>query len=228
MGTVRGPIAIDGPAASGKSTVALALARQLAGCYISTGEMYRAVTWLALKAGVAPDDEQALEALLGRTQLDLKLGQEQARLLLAGAPLPADELRGPSVSEAVSHFAQQAFLRSWLVDRQRAASTTGLVIMEGRDIGTVVFPNAPHKFFITATAEARARRRLAQQGEVRSADLAAVAKAIEERDQMDSKRALAPLKQAPDAIRIDTTPLSVEEVVQAMTRQIAPSARACE
>lgn len=215
----RGPIAIDGPAASGKSTVARGLAQELSGCYISTGEMYRAVTWLAQSASVAPD-APSLGELLARTCLALEIDQEQARLLINGSPPPQTALRTPQVSEAVSHYAQQSCVRDWLIHHQREASNQGLVIMEGRDIGTVVFPDAPYKFFITATPEERARRRLAQSGEVSTADLATVAAAIAERDRMDSQRALAPLRQADDAVLVDTTTLSVPGVVLSLRQHI--------
>jgi cytidylate kinase len=220
---MRNQIAIDGPAASGKSTVAKRLASALGGYYINTGEMYRALTHLALKAGVDPEqDGDAVAAML--PDCDLVFARNEANeieLQLAGVALASQPLRSPQVAERVSYVARIPAVREWMVERQRMTESLGLIIMEGRDIGTVVFPHATHKFFVTASPEERARRRLGQSGEtVDGATLASVAADIAARDKMDSTRAVSPLKPAEDAVQVDTTGLDIDGVVDTICAHI--------
>jgi CMP/dCMP kinase len=220
MGT---QIAIDGPAASGKSTVAKRLATNLGGYYINTGEMYRALTHLVLQAGVDPEqNSDAVAAMLPACDLVFACNaDDEIELQLAGVTLPRKPLRSPQVAERVSYVARIPAVRQWMVERQRLTESLGLIIMEGRDIGTVVFPRATHKFFVTASPEERARRRLGQSGEtVDGATLASVAADIAARDKMDSTRAVSPLKPADDAILVDTTGLDIDGVVDTICAHI--------
>jgi cytidylate kinase len=214
---LRNVIAIDGPAASGKSTVAQKVADKFNGFYVSTGNMYRAITLflmqnkLDLNSHLPPEK---IDSLLRRLDLSFcKTDDGKLSMTINGATADA-AIRSPEVAKHVSRIAAMGNVRSWLIDRQRSLSKLGLVIMEGRDIGTVIFPDAKYKFFITASPEVRARRRLAQSGETpEGSTVASVAKEIAERDEMDSKRKIAPLKKADDAIFIDTSEMTVEEVV---------------
>jgi CMP/dCMP kinase len=212
----REQIAIDGPAASGKSTVARRVAADLHAVYLNTGALYRAVARAALEAGIDPAGEPGtMVGLLSGLRLEYRLEPGATIILmLNGRPVAEGELRTPEVAQGASDVARLPGVRQWLLDRQRAAADLGLVVMEGRDIGTVVFPHARHKFFITASPEERARRRLAQTGEVAAgATLASVAAEIARRDWNDANRAVAPLRAAEDAILIDTTTLTIDEVV---------------
>lgn len=210
-------VAIDGPAASGKSTVAKLLADQLKGYYINTGNMYRTLSWAALQQGIDPaKDPDALVALLdGWTLRYVKDENANLVLMFNGQPVSAEAIRAPEVAAIVSYVAKIPGVRAWLLDRQRECVDLGIVIMEGRDIGTVIFPDAEFKFFVTATPRERARRRLNQAGEVaEGATLDEVAAQIEERDRIDSTRAVAPLKPADDAIIIMTDGVSQEQVTE--------------
>lgn len=206
-------IAIDGPAASGKSTVARLIAHRLGIPYINTGNMYRAVTLYALQQQI-PLEQHAVAGLLHSLSLEyVKDNAGDFKIMINGIA-PGDKLRTPEVASAVSNIAAMPAVRTWLIERQRQFARNGRVVMEGRDIGTVIFPDAMHKFFITATPEERARRRLAQDGEnADGATIESVAKAIAERDRLDSNRATAPLRCAPDATLIDTTGKSIDNVV---------------
>ncbi|MFA4943723.1 MAG: (d)CMP kinase [Lentisphaeria bacterium] len=209
-------IAIDGPAASGKSTVARLVAARLGGIYVNTGDMYRAVTWVAQSAGIRPAEEPAgVAALLAGLDLHYGLRAGEPVLLLKGEPVPQAAIRAPAVAADVSHVAKIPAVREWLLGRQRETRRLGLVVMEGRDIGTVVFPDAPFKFFVTAAPEVRARRRLLQAGETADgATVASVAAEIAERDRLDSTRAVAPLRPAADAVVIDTDALTAAAVAE--------------
>lgn len=210
-------IAIDGPAASGKSTVARMLATRLDGFYVNTGDMYRTVAWICLQEGYDPDkDEAKIEAKLAETSLEYRAeGPGRLQLYLNGVPVPQTAIRAPEVAAIVSQAARLASVRNWMFERQRACRSLGLIIMEGRDIGTVILPDAQFKFFVTATPEERARRRLAQSGEVAAgATLAEVAAQIAERDRIDSTRPIAPLKPAEDARTIVTDGMTPEQVVE--------------
>lgn len=207
-------VAIDGPAAAGKSTVARLLAARIGGFYINTGDMYRTITWNALSHGVIPgEDAEGVAALLSGMDLHYRIIDGKPQLFLNGAPVPAAEIRSPKVSSQVSQTAAIPAVRTWMLDRQRECRELGIVVMEGRDIGTVIFPDAQFKFFVTASPMERARRRLAQPGEVPAgATLESVANDIAERDRIDSTRAVAPLRPAPEAIQILTDGISAEGV----------------
>lgn len=207
-------IAIDGPAASGKSTVARLVAARLGGFYINTGDMYRTVTRAALDAGLDPNAQpDAVVALLAGLDLRYRLVDGVPVLHLNGQPVPQESIRAPEVASQVSFVARIPGVRDWLRERQRETRALGIIVMEGRDIGTVILPDASHKFFVIASPMERARRRLAQAGEVTDgATLASVAAEIAERDRIDSTRAVAPLRPAEDAVHINTDDLTPDQV----------------
>lgn len=215
-------IAIDGPAASGKSTAARALAERLGGYYVNTGDMYRTVAWAALQAGIDPDtDPEAVVAKLPEWDLRLQAEGGVLQLILNDVPVQQAAIRAPEVAAVVSQVARIPEVRDWMLDRQRDCRHLGIIIMEGRDIGTVVLPDATCKFFITASPEERARRRLQQAGEVApGATLASVAADIAERDRIDSTRAVAPLKPADDAEIFVTDGMEKEEVAELLIAAI--------
>lgn len=210
---IQSVIAIDGPAGAGKSTVARTAARQLGYIYIDTGAMYRAMTLAVLRAGIAPDAEEAVARLAEQTQVTLSQGPEGNRVHLDGEDV-TEAIRAPETSAAVSHVAAIAGVRRRLLALQRELARSGGVVMDGRDIGTVVLPDADVKVFLTASVEERARRRWA---ELRTAGhdepLADIRANIEQRDTIDAGRAVAPLRQANDAVVIDTTHKTIAEAV---------------
>jgi CMP/dCMP kinase len=197
-------IAIDGPAGAGKSSVARALAERLGFTYLDSGAMYRCVALAALDAGVDPDGGEALGALAA----GLEIGFDGDRVVLGGRDVTA-AIREPRVTEAASRVSAHPAVRGAMVERQRALIFAGRYVAEGRDIGTVVSPGSPLKVFLTATPEERGRRRAAQTGE----DEAAVLAAQRERDERDETREHGALRAAEDAVEIDTTGLSLGEVV---------------
>lgn len=202
-------VAIDGPAGSGKSSVARAVAGRLGLVNLNTGATYRAVALVALREGVDLADGAALATLGRGTNLTAD------GVSYAGEPIPEDALRTPEVSAAASKVSAHPELREVLVERQRAAASdaraAGGAVVEGRDIGTVVLPEAELKVFLSASPEERARRRALQTG--REDELERISEAMQTRDRRDSEREASPLKSAPDAVVIDTTGLSLEEVV---------------
>lgn len=207
-------VAIDGPAGAGKSTVAKLLAAKMGFTYVNTGSLYRAVAWSLVNAGLP------IENVSGEFLSGLKLEYVDGVLLVNGVD-PGSELRTAEIAAAASLVSKQQAVRDALLPVQRDAAQKGWIVMEGRDIGTVIFPDANCKFFVTASLEARARRRLAQQGEVAAgATLENVMKDIAARDEQDSKRELAPLKAADDAVLIDTGDMTPDEVVSAMEQVI--------
>ncbi len=215
-------VAIDGPAASGKSTVAKLLAKRIGGYYINTGDMYRAIAWTALSRGADPvANPQSVVQLLPECNLHYRIVEGIPTLFLNGAVVPQGSIRSPEVSAIVSPVAAIPEVRTWMLDRQRECKTVGIVIMEGRDIGTVIFPQAKFKFFVTASPMERARRRLAQKGEVAAgATLESVAADIARRDQIDSTRPVAPLRPAVDAVTIMTDGITAEEVADLLATAI--------
>ncbi len=202
-------IAIDGPAASGKSTVAKLIAKELGYTFINTGAMYRAVTWYTLQQGVNPADTEAVKALLPTIPLSFGKDGSVSTVLCNGRTL-SDELTTQETNESVSTIAAIPEVRALLVEKQREYNTAEPVVMEGRDIGTVVFPNTPYKYFVTASEEVRAARRAAQ----------GLTDSIAERDRKDSARACAPLTQAADATLVDTSDLSIDQVVAKVVADI--------
>jgi len=202
-------IAIDGPAGSGKSTVARRLAERLSLEYLDTGAMYRAVTFAALRRGIDPAEADDVARLAAG--LDLEVGVD--KVLVDGVDATI-EIRGPEVTRAVSIVAANPAVRTELVRRQREwAGARGGGVIEGRDIGTVVFPDADLKVYLTAAADVRATRR---SNEVRDLDYEAVAADLARRDAIDQGRAASPLAQAQGALVVDTSDLSVDEIVDSL------------
>jgi cytidylate kinase len=205
-------IAIDGPAGSGKSTLARLLAARLGFAYLDTGAMYRAVAYLALREGVATDDGASLAALAREARIAFT---PDGRIVAAERDVSA-EIRRPVVSAAVSEVSAHAEVRAVLLDEQRRIGAAQDVVIEGRDIGTVVFPEARVKLFVTATPTVRAERRrkeLIAGGEHVDAD--ETLQAIVARDAYDSQRAVAPLRRAADAVELDTSSLGIDQVAEA-------------
>ena len=201
-------IAIDGPAGSGKSTIAKALAARLGVDYLDTGAMYRSVAFAALRDGIDPADEAAVAALAVRVSIDV-----DDKVLVDGEDATA-AIRGPAVSMAVSAVAQNPAVRAELVRRQRAwAGDRPGGVMEGRDIASVVLPDADVKVYLTASDDERARRRAGESGQPTAAEVAAD---LARRDQIDSSRAASPLVVADGAVVIDTTGHTIDEVVDAV------------
>lgn len=216
-------IAIDGPAASGKTTVARRVAERLNVLYLDTGAMYRALAYAALHTQTDLDNENALVRLCAQHRIRVTLDR-QAPLgfhIYAGErELSQSDLESPEVTAVVSTIAAHPRVREAMVDEQRRIAAGGPVVMAGRDIGTVVLPDAPVKIFLTASVQARVERRRAQLEEA-GVDVSAheLAKEIEERDRLDENRATSPLRKADDAIVIDSSDLSVDEVVDAICVQ---------
>lgn len=209
---------MDGPSGTGKSTVARRLAASLGAGYLDTGAMYRAVTLAVLRAGVDPADVTAVRRVAEAT--DLHVGTDPNRAIVhLGSEDVATEIRGQRVTLAVSAVSAVPKVRELLVARQRqiiseVRATVGGIVVEGRDIGTVVSPDAGLKVYLTASADARAARRTRQDSaEGRTATVDAVKADVERRDRLDSTRAASPLKQADDAIEVDTTELDIDGVV---------------
>lgn len=198
-------VAIDGPAGAGKSTVARALARRLGVQYLDTGAMYRAVTWAAIRDGVDLTDEVALGSLAESSTIDVTLDA----VIVDGGDV-THVIRGPEVTSGVSIVASQSRVRAEMRRRQRAwGEERGGGVIEGRDIGTVVFPDAVAKLFLTASPRIRAERRVSEAG----GDVDAVERSILERDRIDSSRVDSPLSESSDSIVIDTTDRTIDEVV---------------
>jgi len=203
-------IAIDGPSGAGKGTIARTLAQALHYRHIDTGAMYRAVGWKALHDGIALDDEPALAALAERSNIVVQGG----RASIDGHDV-TEAIRTPEIDKVASSVARIPRVREALVARQRRMAEQGGIVMEGRDIGTVVFPNADLKIYLDASAEERARRRMndpAHSGG--QAGQAAVAASIEARDRSDTTRTASPLTMAADAVLIDTTGMPIQQVVE--------------
>lgn len=217
-------IAIDGPVAAGKSTVGRQIAKILGIPFLDTGLMYRALTWQILKKNIDPSDEKEIKKLINaNTHIKVKYsGQhDNIKLEINGKELD-EELRSPEVEKAVSLVSRISVVRKFLVSQQqRVARSFPDIVMAGRDIGTVVLPEAKHKFFLIASSETRAQRRLEEliaKGE--SPENNSLRGRVEERDELDTKRAISPLKPAADAIILDTDNLSVEQVTERILASI--------
>lgn len=207
-------IAIDGPAASGKSTTAKLVAERLGYVHLDTGAMYRAVTLKVLRAGLSPADANAVGPLAQSTHVELRRQGRVTHVLLDGTDVSA-EIRTPEVTRAVSAVSSHRAVRDVMVREQRRMGERGGIVLEGRDIGTVVFPEADVKFFMIAGIDARARRRAEElRGRGIEAGVNALAQEIRERDALDSTRQESPLRKAQDAIELDTSALTIEEQVR--------------
>jgi len=214
-------IAIDGPAGSGKSTLASRLARKLGYVNIESGAMYRALGLKAIENDVAVDDEAALVKLAQESHISLEPRLEGNRVLLDAQDVSA-RVREPDVTEAASKVSVHPQVRAWMVARQQEMGAQGGIVMEGRDIGTKVFPDAEVKIFLDAAPEVRGDRRFKQQpGAVGQTQPESVLKELRERDQRDRTRATSPLKPAADAVIIDSTNMGIEEVVARVEEIIA-------
>lgn len=210
-------VAIDGPAGVGKSSVGKMFASKIGYMFISSGKMYRALAFKAIEKKISPSDEQSLLKLAMSCQWSFKLIQGPEPLLyLDGRPVDK-ELFDENIGKATSSVARLASVREFLVKKQREIGSSGGIVMEGRDIGTNVFPQAPVKFYLDASAGARASRRVMQLRQAGlESDYGEILKMIIARDEQDSKRAYNPLKKAEDAIYIDSTFMSKEQVCQTM------------
>lgn len=219
-------IAVDGYASTGKSTLSKRLASELNFTYIDTGYMYRVVSYFALNNNLITNDvilEDQLEIALAKTNFTWSKNSESKQMMFNGR-IYGDEIRTLEISTWVSRIAQLGFVREHLVNQQRILSQLGSVVMDGRDIGTVVFANADYKFFLTADPKVRAQRRYDElQGKGEDVRFDEILKNVVDRDHQDSTRAISPLKKAADAIEIDTTLFSVEEVFQKMVSTIKSS-----
>lgn len=214
-------IAIDGPAGAGKSTVARRVAERLHIRYLDTGAMYRAMALYAMRCGVPVQDEAAVERVLRDADIRVRYTEDGQRVLLSGEDV-TDGLRTPELSMAASDVSAHRAVRVKLTELQREVARENDVVMDGRDIGTNVLPDTPYKFYLTASVEERARRRLLELAARGAAagTLADVAREIEQRDYNDSHRAYMPLRQAEDALYIDSTGMTVEEVTETILRRV--------
>lgn len=218
-------VAIDGPVGAGKSTVARELARELGFRYLNTGAMYRAVAIAAREAGIDPSAPD-LEARLAPVLAAIRISFEGERILLDGADV-TEHVTDPAISDLASRLSAIGAVRARMRELQRAAGSEGGVVMEGRDIGTAIFPDAEFKFFLDAEVAVRARRRyeeLAAKGAAITFDQ--VLDQLRERDARDSSRALAPLKRADDAIVVDSTALDIPAVINAIKQHVLAAANA--
>ena len=207
-------ITIDGPAASGKSTVARLLAERLGVSFLDTGAMYRAVTLAAMLAGVDMSDEEKLLGVLGNREFQFDIKEGKTAVQIDGVDV-TEQIRRSGVTANARHIASASKVREKLVEMQRQfAASHEEIVTEGRDQGTVAFPNADIKFYLTAEATERARRRQAELQTEGRENLEQIQRDIEERDKSDENRGVGPLRPADDAIVVDTTDLSIEEVVE--------------
>ncbi len=217
----RPVVAIDGPAGAGKSTASLRLAQRLGFVLVDTGALYRGVALAAREAGVGWDEGEALGALTEALELTFVLGEGGIPLLHVAGIDRSVEIRTPEMSQGASDVSRHGAVRAALLGLQQRLGAKGGVVLEGRDIGTVVFPDAEVKVYLTATAEERARRRYEDlRARGIEADLAEVQRKIEERDAQDSGRAVAPLKPADDAIIVDSSKMNLDEVVDELVRVV--------
>lgn len=212
-------IAVDGPSGAGKSTIAKAVAQKLSIDYIDTGAMYRAIGYKMLKEGISVDDLAGIQNLLDTTEIDFSKGDT-----ILDGQVVNNLIRTPEISKQASRCSAVAIVRKKLVDLQQKMGQAKSVVMDGRDIGTVVFPDAEYKFFITASPEERAKRRykeLLDKGQ--KVDYEQVLADITARDYNDSTRDVTPLRKAEDAIEVDTTNMSIEEVIDYICKEMKQS-----
>ena len=213
-------IAIDGPSAAGKSTLAKRLAKDLGFTYLDTGAMYRALALKVLSEGIDIRNDAALPELIGRTEIDLAETGGKLKVLLDGEDV-SEKIRTPEVSQMASKTSALKVVRHWMLVLQRALGQRGNVVAEGRDIGTVVFPDAEVKIYLDASEQERARRRVEELRKAgRQVSLDETLREMGERDKRDSERDLAPLRKANDAIAIDSTSLDAEALARRVMQEI--------
>jgi len=212
-------ITIDGPAGAGKTTVSRLLADRLGYRYVDTGALYRGVAYAADRRGIAAEDDAGLSGLLEGLTLNFLPGSEGQRLTADGVDI-TDAIRTPEVSMLASAVSARSVVRAFLLKVQRELGRQKAAVFEGRDMGTVVFPDAEAKFFLNASPKVRAQRRFAEIGARSGVSIEAVEHDMDLRDRQDSTRALAPLKAASDAVTIDATALTIEQVVARMLAHV--------
>lgn len=213
-------VAIDGPAGAGKSTVARAAAQELGYIYVDTGALYRTIGLHAFRNKVEPSDRIGVPALLPEAEVELRFVDGEQRVFLNGEDV-SDLIRSPEVSMAASQVSAIPEVRAFLFDLQKNMARTHDVVMDGRDIGTVVLPEAQVKIFLTATPEIRAKRRFNEMKEKGMAvDFAQILEEVKQRDYNDSHRAIAPLKQAEDAVLLDSSDLTLSQSVEAVLQVV--------
>lgn len=216
-------VAIDGPAGVGKSTVARRVATRLGVPYLDTGSMYRAVAWKALEEGLDPADGQAMRRLIAGLHFELRPRNDEAEVVVDGA-VPGDRLRTPRVDVATSRVAVHPAVRSWLVAKQREFAAREGAVVEGRDIGTVVFPDTPHKFYLEAPLEIRAERRLRQLAGPECGDRGRLLREMRARDERDIRRRASPLRRDETYELIDTSTGDAEQVADRILRSVRGAA----
>lgn len=213
-------VAIDGPSGAGKSTVARAAAARLGYVYVDTGAMYRAIGLAVCRKGISGDDTAGIVAALPEVRLDIRYEDGAQHILLCGEDV-SDTIRTPEIAKYASMVSAVPEVRQFLLETQRDMAKNGNILMDGRDIGTVILPDAPVKIFLTASAEARAQRRYLELHEKgQSITFDEVLHDIQQRDEQDMTRAVAPLKQAADAVLLDTSDISLEQSIEAVLRII--------
>lgn len=213
-------VAVDGPAGAGKSSISKVVAKKLGYLYIDTGAMYRAVTLAVLRAGVDPADTAAVSQILTNLTLRMEPTEEAFRVYLGQDDVTAD-IRTQAVNANVSVVAAQKAVRQYLVAQQREMALAGGVILDGRDIGSVVLPNADLKIYLTASVETRAKRRWLEMQDKESVSLAEVMKSVADRDEMDKNREESPLVCVSDAVVIKSDNLTFDETVEVMLKLVA-------
>ena len=215
-------IAIDGPAGAGKSTIARALAKELGYYYVDTGAIYRTVAYFLDLLGISPRDTDGVERYIDELTVELAYDEEGVQHMIMNGMDVTDDIRTPDISQKASLVSAHRVVRDMLLDMQRDVAKRHNVIMDGRDIGTVVLPRATVKIFLTASAEVRAQRRCDElNAKGQKANYAQVLKDIQQRDYQDSHREIAPLRQAKDAVLLDTSNLDIPGVIAAMKDIIA-------
>ena len=221
-------IAIDGPAGAGKSTMARAVAKDLGYVYVDTGAIYRTVGYYIRMCGIGPRDVDGVTRLIDEVNVELQYPEDGLQHMILNGRDVTDEIRSPEMSDYASKLSTLAVVRDFLLEVQRDLARKHNVVMDGRDIGTVVLPKADVKIYLTASAEVRARRRLAEFREKgQKADYETVLREIRQRDDRDMNREIAPLKCAKDAVRLDTSELTIEQSVAAMKAIIEKRLNRC-
>jgi len=214
MNTHKIAVAVDGPAGAGKSSISKIVAKKLGYLYIDTGAMYRSVTWAVLHNHIDVNNQTAVEALLPELDLTMEASDDSCKVFIAGQDV-TDFIRTPQVNNAVSIVASYKGVRQYLVERQRLMAEAGGVILDGRDIGSVVLPNAELKIYLTASVEARAMRRyLEVKGTVNEQTLEDIKDSVMQRDDMDKNRKESPLIQVEDAVLVDSSEMTFDETVE--------------